>query len=117
MTDLADEITARDLTRYYALLERDRPGELVSPAEVRLIRAARRDGGEVTLASAVAAHAALFGVPAAGLEVPALVERLRGLRPSQLLAVVDLAERVDEAALGDDPERREQVRARFGISG
>ena len=65
MTDLADEIAARDLARYYALLERERPGELVSPAEVGLIRAAlpsyraaRRDGGETTLAAAVAAHAA-----------------------------------------------------------
>ena len=64
MTDLADEIAARYLARYYALLERERPGALVSPPEVRLIRAAlpayraaRRDGGETTLAAAVAAHA------------------------------------------------------------
>jgi hypothetical protein len=97
---------------------------LVSPAEVRLIRAAlpayraaRRDGGEVTLASAVVAHAALFGLPTLGLDVAGLVDCLRGLRPSQLLAVVDLAERVDEATLGDDPEMRERVREQFGISG
>jgi len=112
------------LARYYALLERERPGALVSPAEVRLIRAAlpayraaRRDGGEATLASGVAAHAALFGVSVSCVDVAALVERLRGLRPSQLLAVVDLAERVDEATLGDDAEGRKEVRARFGISG
>jgi hypothetical protein len=117
-------VVARDLARYYALLEREQPGVLVSPAEVLLIRAAlpayraaRRDGGEATLASAVAAHAALFGLPAAGLDVPALLERLRGLRPSQLLAVVDLAESVDEAALGDDVQGRERVRQRFGLSG
>jgi hypothetical protein len=117
-------VIARDLARYYALLERERPGELVSPAEVRLIRAAlpasraaRRDGGELTLASAVIAHAALFGIPASGLDVPTLAERLRGLRPSQLLAVIDLAERVDETTLEDDPKARERVRGRFGISG
>ena len=80
-------------------------------------RAARRDGGEPMLAAAVAAHAALSGVPAAGLDVPALVERLRGLRPSQLLAVVDLAERVDEGTLGDDPDGRERTLRRSGISG
>jgi hypothetical protein len=62
---------------------------LVSPAEVLLIRAAP----------------------------PALLDRLRGLRPSQLLAVVDLAESVDGAALGDDAEGRERVRQRCGISG
>ena len=80
-------------------------------------RAARRDGGEVTLASAVTAHAALFGGPASGVDVAALAERLRGLRPFQLLAVLDLAERVDQATLQEDPEGRERVRARFGISG
>ena len=117
-------VIARDLARYYALLERERPGELVSPAEVGLIRAAlpayraaRRDGGEVTLASAVAAHAALFGVAVSGLDVAGLVDRLRGLRPSQLLAMVDLVERVDEPALGDDAAGRERVRREFGISG
>src|SRR5215216_1126367 len=87
-----------------------RPGARGTAVEVRQLRAAlpayraaRRDGGEVTLPSAVAAHAALFGVPAAGLDVPALVERLRGLRPSQLLAVVDLAERVDETTSEQSP--------------
>jgi hypothetical protein len=117
-------VIARDLARYYALLDRERPGELVTPGEVRLIRAAlpayraaRCEGGEVTLASAVAAHAALFGVPVSGVDVAGMAERLRGLRPSQLLAVVDLAERVNEAALGNDAEGCERVRREFDITG
>ena len=80
-------------------------------------RAARRDGGEVSLAWAVAVHAALFGVGVPGVDVPALADRLRGLRPSQLLAVLDLAESIDETALEDGADGRERVRQRFGLSG
>ncbi len=56
-------VAARDLARYYALLERERPGAIISQAEACLIRdvlpalrAARRDGAELTLALGIAAH-------------------------------------------------------------
>ena len=50
-------------------------------------------------------------------EDPALAERLRGLGPSQLLAVIDLAERMHGSVLRGGFEAREQVRREFGISG
>ncbi|MBA2447572.1 MAG: hypothetical protein H0V51_06050 [Chloroflexi bacterium] len=57
-------IAARDLARYYALLERAQPGSLVTIAEASLLRdvlpeyyALRRQGKAVTLAGAVQAHA------------------------------------------------------------
>nr|MBA2448935.1 hypothetical protein [Chloroflexota bacterium] len=52
-----------------------------------------------------------------GVDVPALADRLRGLRPSHLLAVLDLAESIDETALEDGADGRERVRQRFGLSG
>jgi hypothetical protein len=45
------------------------------------------------------------------------VERLRGLSPVQLAAVIDLAERMNAAGLRGDFEGRERVRREFGISG
>ena len=51
------------------------------------------------------------------VEIPTLADRLRGLRPVQLLAVIDLAERMHAALLRGDFEGREQVRREFGISG
>ncbi len=42
---------------------------------------------------------------------------LRGLSPAQLLAVIDLAERMAAAVLRGDFEGRERVRQEFGISG
>ena len=50
-------------------------------------------------------------------EDPALAERLRGLGPSQLLAVIDLAERMHAAMLRGDVDGRERVRVEFGIDG
>jgi hypothetical protein len=47
----------------------------------------------------------------------ALVERLRGLSPVQLLAVIDLAERMDAATLRGDCTGREWVRREFGVGG
>jgi hypothetical protein len=44
----------------------------------------------------------------------ALVGRLRGLGPAQLLAVIDLAERMDAAVLRGDVEGRERARREFG---
>ena len=120
----ASGVAARDLARYYALLERERPGTLVTPPEACLIRdalpgmrAARRDGGEVTLVAAVAAHAGAYDVSAYGVDVPALVERLRRLGSAQLMAVIDLAERMNRAVLRGDFEGRERVRREFGIDG
>ena len=57
-------VVARDPARSYALLERERPGAPVTPAEACLIRdalpglrEARRTGGDdATLAGAVVAH-------------------------------------------------------------
>ena len=49
--------------------------------------------------------------------MPALAERLRGLSPLQLLAVVDLVERMHAAVLSADFEDRERVRQEFGIGG
>ena len=117
-------IAARDLARYYALLERERPGAIISPAEACLIRdvlpalrAARRDGAELTLATAVEAHVRANGATAYEVDVGALVDRLRGLRSVQLAAVVDLAERMQGTALRSNFEGRERVRREFGISG
>ena len=116
-------MATRDLARYYALLGRERPGAVVSPDEACLIRdalpayrAARRADAEATLATTVEAE----GSEAAqtyGVDVPALVERLRGLGPVRLLAVVDLAERMDAAVRRGDSHGRERVRQEFGISG
>ena len=47
----------------------------------------------------------------------ALVARVRGLGPVQLLAVLDLAEPMHAAVLRGDFEGREQVRREFGIAG
>ena len=118
----ASGVAARDLARYYALLERERPGVLVSPDEACLIRdalpdfrAARRDDPEATLAGAVEAHARSAGTDGYEVDVPALVDRLRGLGPVQLLAVIDLAERMHAAVLRGDFDGRVQVRKEFGV--
>ena len=117
-------VTERDLGRYYALLERERPGGLVTPSGACLIRdalpglrEARRTGGDhATLAGAVEAHAQAEGGAAYEGDVPALVERLRGLGPLQILAVIDLAERMDAAALRGDFEGRERVWREVGVA-
>ena len=118
-------VVARDLTRYYALLERERPGALITADEACLIRdalprlrEAKRNGrGDATLAGAVEAHARAGNGTAYEVDVPALVERLRGLGPVQLLAVIDLAERMNAAVLRGDVERRERARREFGVGG
>ncbi len=117
-------VAARDLARYYALLERERPGAIVAPDEVCLIRdalpefrAARRDDPDVTLAAVVEKHARSDDANVYEVDVPTLVERLRGLGPTQLLAVIDLAERMHGAVLRGDSDARERVRREFGISG
>jgi hypothetical protein len=51
------------------------------------------------------------------VDVPALIGRLRGLSPVQLLAVLDLAERTDAAVLRGDVEGRERARRGFGVGG
>ena len=115
-------VVARDLARYYALLERERPGALVSPDEACLIRdalpglrEARRAGGDdATLAGAVEAHARAGHGASYEVNVPALVGRLRGLSAAQLPAVIDLAERMDAAVLRGDVEGRERARREFG---
>ena len=102
-------VVARDLARYYALLERERPGGLVTPDEACLIRDAlprlretRRTGGDdATLAGAVEAHARAGGGAAYEVDAAALVEWLRPLSSVQLLAVIDLAERMDAAVPGE----------------
>ena len=120
----ASGVAARDLARYYALLEWERPGALVSPDEACLIRdtlpdfrVTRRDDPEATLAGAVEAHTRSEGTDGYEVEVPALVGRLRGLGPVQLLAVIDLAERMVAAALREDFGGRERVREEFGLGG
>ena len=117
-------VAARDLARYYALLERERPGTIVAPCEACLIRdvlpdfrAHRRDDPEVTLATVIEKHARSEDASVYEVDVPALVERLRGPGPSQLLAVIDLAERMHGTVLRGGFEAREQVRREFGISG
>jgi hypothetical protein len=45
------------------------------------------------------------------------VERLRALSPVQLLAVVDVAERMDAAVLRGDYEGRERARREVGVGG
>ena len=115
-------VAARDLARYYALLGRECPGAVVSPAEACLIRdalpefrAARREDPEATLALVVEKHARPDDVSVYEVDVPALVDRLRGLGPLALLAVVDLAERMDAAVRRGDFDGRERVRREFGI--
>ena len=49
--------------------------------------------------------------------MPALVERLRGLFPAQLTAVIDLAERLPTATLGSDFDGQARVREQLGIGG
>ena len=117
-------VAERDLARYRALLARERPGAVVSPDEACLIRdalpefrAARRVDPEVTLAAAVGQHARSDDASVYEVDVPALVERLRGLGPTQLLAVIDLAERMHGAMLRGDFDGRERLRREFGISG
>ena len=119
----AAAIATRDLGRYYALLERERPGALVSPAEACVVRdalpayrAARQEDPNATLAAAVAAEGSDAG-QVYEVDVPALVERLRGLGPLQLLAVIDLVERMHAAVLRGDFEGRERVGPDFGIGG
>jgi hypothetical protein len=118
-------VVARDLARYCALLERERPGAPITPNEACLIRdalpglrEARRAGGDdATLAGAVEAHARAGGGAAYEVDVPALVERLRGLTTVQLPAVVDVAERMDAAVLRGDVEGRGRARREFGVGG
>ena len=117
-------VAARDLARYYALLERERPGAVVAPDEGCLIRdalpefrAARRDDPDVTLAAVIEKHARSDDASVYEVDVAALVERLRGLGPVRLLAVIDLAERMHAATLRGDFDGREQMRREFGISG
>ena len=117
-------VAARDLARYYALLERTRPGGIVAPDEACLIRdalpefrAARRDDPDVTLAAVIEKHARSDDASVYEVDVAALVERLRGLGPVRLLAVIDLAERMHAATLRGDFDGREQMRREFGISG
>jgi hypothetical protein len=102
-------VAARDLGRYYALLERERPGAVVTPMEACLIRdvlpalrAARREGKELTLAAAVEARVRAGGGAAYEVEIGALVERLRGRGDVRLLAVIDLAERMNAAVRRGD---------------
>ena len=117
-------VAARDLARYYALLERERPGAIVTPSEACLIRdvlpefrAAKRDDPEATLADVVDRHARSDDANVYEIDVPALADRLRGLHPVQLLAVIDLAERMHAAVLRGEFEGRERVRQEFGSGG
>jgi hypothetical protein len=87
----------------------------------------RRPGGrvrwEATAAGRIGGGRGRGRLPRAGggaayeLDVPALVEQLRGLSPVQLLAVVDLAERMDAAVLRGDVEGREPARREVGVAG
>jgi hypothetical protein len=80
------------------------------------LRAARRTGGDdATLAGAVEAHARAGHGGAYEADGAALVERLRGLSPVQLPAVLDLAERMDAAVLRGDVEGRERARRESGV--
>ena len=117
-------VAARDLARYYALLDRERPSTIISPDEACLIRdalpdfrSARREDPVATLADVVERHARADDAGVYEVDVPALVGRLRGLSPLQLLAVIDLAERMHGAVLRGDSDARERVRREFGISG
>ena len=80
-------------------------------------RAARRDDPEATLADVVEKHARSDDVSVYEVDVTALVGRLRGLRPLEMLAVIDLAERMHATMLRGDVEGRERVRREFGIGG
>ena len=51
------------------------------------------------------------------MDTTALVERVRGLVPVRLLAVIDPAERMDAAMLRGDVEGRERARREFGVGG
>ena len=122
MLDAAD-VAARDLARYYALLGRERPGTIITPNEACLIRdalpefrAARRDDPDVTLATVIDKHGRSDDASVYEVGVPALVDRLRGLRLLQLLAVIDLAERMHGAVLRGDFDGWEWVRQEFGIA-
>ena len=78
-------------------------------------RATRRDDPEATRADVVEKHARSDDASVYEVDVPLLVERLRGLGPVQLLAVIDLAERMHAAVLRGDFEGRKRVRQEFGI--
>ena len=65
----------------------------------------------------VAKHALAGDAGVYEVDVPTLVERLHGLTPLGLLAVVDLAERMHGAVLRGDSDARERVRRGFGIAG
>ena len=80
-------VAERDLGRYYALLERERPGGLVTPDQACLIRdalpalpAAKRNGEELGLAEAVAAHARAGHGAAYEVDAPALVKGRQRVR-------------------------------------
>ena len=120
----AGDVAARDLARYYALLNCERPGTIITPDEACLIRdalpefrATRREDPGATLAAIVEKHARVDDTGVYEVDVPALVERLRRLGPLGLLAVIDLAERMHGAVLRGDSDARERVRREFGISG
>jgi hypothetical protein len=120
----ASGVITRDLARYYALLERERPGCLITPDEACLIRdvlpgfrAAGRNGDEATLPDAVAAHVAAGNGTPYEVDVGALVERLPGLSAVRLLAVIDRAERMNAAGPRGDFEGCDRVRREFGTAG
>ena len=80
-------------------------------------RAARRDDPEATLAETVEKHARSDDASVYEVDVAALADRLRGLGPVGLPAVIDLAERMHAAMLRGDVDGRERVRVEFGIDG
>ena len=117
----AAAVAARNLARYYAPLEREQPGTLISRTGACLVRdalpdlrAARRMAPGATLADPVETHARSADASVYEVDVPALVERLRVLALVQRTAVIDLAERMD-AVLRGDFDGRERVRQEFGI--
>ena len=79
--------------------------------------AGRREGPEATLTEVVGKHAGSADASVYEVDVPVLVERLRGLVPAQLTAVIDLAERMEAAVRRGDVDGRERVRREFGIAG
>lgn len=124
ITDALDEagVVRRDLGRYYALLEQEYPGRVVTPPETVLVRdalpayrAARRaDVEDHTLAGAVVAYARSGDINCYEVDLDALVGRLRDLSGARLLAVVDLAERADDHWLRRDDDAGRPAN-RFGI--